>query len=430
MKMRLKIGMLLFGLSCAMTAAQELTGLRIEGPDQILENSTENYRVFAQFDNEQEFEVTLFADLEMIPGAFAEIDAFGNLSSLEVAEPSVETIAARFDFGEQFKEAQQDVLILDFDTSGYALEFDGDDDYVYVLDSDSLSVTGSVTIEAWVRATISGFGHVVIKDDPRNGLAPYWLFFDNGRLHFRFYDDSNNISFVLVDVGNYNWEVFHHVAGVFDEQAGELRIYIDSELVASKFTEFEIMKNQIGTDVLLGGINGSHTRLEGEMDEIRIWSIARTADQIKQTMNSALCGDENGLVGYWRFNEGEGQIVEDYSRFGNHGTRGDNADPDGEANDPTWVLSEIPLFPVECEEINCEHINKFKVKCSGDTLKINVKSTLLVGTELAIDNNGELGFMIINRKGKGKISWKNQEGIHTVFIDDCPDFLKAVNCGS
>lgn len=41
---------------------------------------------------------------------------------------------------------------------------------------------------------------------------------------------------------------------------------------------------------------------EGEIDEMRVWNVARTEAQIKATMSSSLTGSEPGLVAYWRFN--------------------------------------------------------------------------------------------------------------------------------
>ena len=41
---------------------------------------------------------------------------------------------------------------------------------------------------------------------------------------------------------------------------------------------------------------------------------------IQNNMYSELSGDEEGLVGYWNFNEGEGTTIYDHSGNGNHGT--------------------------------------------------------------------------------------------------------------
>ncbi len=64
----------------------------------------------------------------------------------------------------------------------------------------------------------------------------------------------------------------------------------------------------------------SNRSFDGKIGELRVWSTSRTATEIKENMNKELAGDEEGLIGYWKFNEGEGEIVHDYSPYENHGT--------------------------------------------------------------------------------------------------------------
>ncbi|MFB5675124.1 LamG-like jellyroll fold domain-containing protein [Paenibacillus terreus] len=47
----------------------------------------------------------------------------------------------------------------------------------------------------------------------------------------------------------------------------------------------------------------------GGLDEVRLWNVARTEQEIALSMHSQLQGDEPGLAGYWRFDDGNG-IVE------------------------------------------------------------------------------------------------------------------------
>jgi hypothetical protein len=42
----------------------------------------------------------------------------------------------------------------------------------------------------------------------------------------------------------------------------------------------------------------------GEIDELRIWNIARTQEEIKASMHTTLKGDDAGLIGYWNFDNG------------------------------------------------------------------------------------------------------------------------------
>ena len=73
----------------------------------------------------------------------------------------------------------------------------------------------------------------------------------------------------------------------------------------------------------------------GLIDEVRIWNVARTQDEIQAAMSHHLEGTEEGLVGYWRMDEGSGQMLVDYSYNGNHGQLGSTADVD--ASDPAWL---------------------------------------------------------------------------------------------
>ena len=87
--------------------------------------------------------------------------------------------------------------------------------------------------------------------------------------------------------------------------------------------------------------NGQQAFFTGEIDEVRMWNIARSGDDIRATMNRSLTGLEPGLGGYWRFDEGEGQSVEDSSPIGTTGVLGTNGNI--QANDPIWVPSEAPI---------------------------------------------------------------------------------------
>src|ERR687897_3703927 len=44
---------------------------------------------------------------------------------------------------------------------------------------------------------------------------------------------------------------------------------------------------------------------------------------------------QDGLVAEWRFDDGSGQVLTDYSGNGNHGTLGANSSVG--ADDPTWI---------------------------------------------------------------------------------------------
>ena len=87
---------------------------------------------------------------------------------------------------------------------------------------------------------------------------------------------------------------------------------------------------------------------KGELDEIRIWNNVRTPEQIRAFMCRQLDNptSETNLVGYWRFDEGYGQIAHDYSRYNHQGRLGSISAPDDD--DPLWLETEWPHG--ECDQ--------------------------------------------------------------------------------
>jgi hypothetical protein len=79
----------------------------------------------------------------------------------------------------------------------------------------------------------------------------------------------------------------------------------------------------------------------GLIDEVLLWNVSRTPSQISNDMNQRVNVEESGLVGYWRFNERDGQVVFDDSPRRNHGRLGSSAQED--QNDPRWIsFSKVP----------------------------------------------------------------------------------------
>ena len=93
---------------------------------------------------------------------------------------------------------------------------------------------------------------------------------------------------------------------------------------------------QAGTLGLTFGADASHSEglWQGLIDEVRLWSIPRSDQEIADNMNRALFGDEAGLLGYWRMDESSGQVI--YDSVGRmHGSLGLNSYV--QLDDPTWV---------------------------------------------------------------------------------------------
>ena len=80
----------------------------------------------------------------------------------------------------------------------------------------------------------------------------------------------------------------------------------------------------------------------GVIDEIRFWSVSRTSLKIKSAWNRVLNEtelDSSKLIGYWRFDEGNGNVANDYSNQNN------DAILAAEPYDPTWHYAGAPIIP-------------------------------------------------------------------------------------
>lgn len=58
----------------------------------------------------------------------------------------------------------------------------------------------------------------------------------------------------------------------------------------------------------------------GYIDEVRVWTVARSQVELQQYMHTSLTGTEANLVAYWALDEMSGDVVVDSSPTANDGT--------------------------------------------------------------------------------------------------------------
>jgi len=64
---------------------------------------------------------------------------------------------------------------------------------------------------------------------------------------------------------------------------------------------------------LTGDVKIQSTPWLGNISEMRIWNVSRSAEDIANNRRKRLTGSEPGLVSYYKFNEGTGSIAKDYN---------------------------------------------------------------------------------------------------------------------
>lgn len=230
----------------------------------------------------------------------------------------------------------------EFDASplaGFGLSFDsGPRSFVELGD---VPIPSDFTIEAWIRPTkTSGESNIVAKDqsgETRNQFR-FGLTHDD-YLFFIMSDGAGdevglwNGGYQLRSPAKLPMNVWMHVAVV--KEASVFRLFVDGVQVDVVNGTSDPVHQ--GTQSMRIGArqesNGSaHDSFDGEIDEVRLFSTARSQSDIAAGRSAPLTNASvwwSSLVGYWRFDEGAGALTAD-----ERGTY-----PGTLVNDPDWVIS-------------------------------------------------------------------------------------------
>jgi hypothetical protein len=101
--------------------------------------------------------------------------------------------------------------------------------------------------------------------------------------------------------------------------------------------------------VLIIGCNPTNKNcFNGMFDELRVWNVARTATEIKDSYNKTMVGNEAGLVGYWKFDDVAGSTTAvDSVTSAAHTAHPGTVKADSAAHNPSFV-SPTAAVPLVC----------------------------------------------------------------------------------
>ncbi|MDH5610343.1 MAG: hypothetical protein OEY56_12775, partial [Cyclobacteriaceae bacterium] len=97
----------------------------------------------------------------------------------------------------------------------------------------------------------------------------------------------------VYSTSNYGVGNWVHLAGVYDGAA--LRLYVNGMPAGSTAFSGNLYSALSNATLQLG-----YGTSEGFYDDVRIWNVARTQDDIRATIEQSLTGSEAGLAGYWK----------------------------------------------------------------------------------------------------------------------------------
>lgn len=177
----------------------------------------------------------------------------------------------------------------------------GNHGYVEVPNSPALNPTQGFTFEAWVRVTSSS-GCTSLAG--KGWTQTWWAGVCGTTL--RSYLKGNGSAF---DSGTVPANVWTHVAVTFD--GSFRRHYINGVQTGERAETGPLPTNsaalRIGSDV------SWQFTPSGAIDEVRLWSVARTAAQLQANRNATLGNPTPGLIAVWSFNNNTNDSVGAYN---------------------------------------------------------------------------------------------------------------------
>ena len=193
------------------------------------------------------------------------------------------------------------------------------------------------TIEMWVMNPSPpdnwSPNHSIFEVGGGNRASTFAMDFDDvvGPRMMELYANPAGINSYFFDTGM-KQDTWFHVAATWD--GTKTHAFIDGIEVGTGFTPSRPLSTPPNQPLYVGS-DAYGNYFTGSIDEVRVWNVARTASEIAADMRLRLIGNEPGLVGYYRFDEGAGTTALDATSRGNDAAL---------RNGPTYAPSGVPLL--------------------------------------------------------------------------------------
>jgi hypothetical protein len=215
--------------------------------------------------------------------------------------------------------------------SSPSLSLDGVSGFMSVPNSATLkpgSGTGW-TIEFWIKRNGAGVGDfpVVIGSRPFTSATDKgWSVSLNSTSSFKlathYADGSTGFDVAAAQsASGVTAGTWQHWAVVFDRGQNRVSFYKNGTLESNVNVGFPVGSVD-QTDPVLIGKDADAARLQATLDDIRVWNVARSAQDIADNFSKELVGNETGLQANWNFNA---LNANDQTAKANNGTLGGTA---------------------------------------------------------------------------------------------------------
>lgn len=198
-----------------------------------------------------------------------------------------------------------------------ALTFGAAQSRVDVANSSTLNVSTGLTVEAWINRSAGATTRTIIAKDSAIGFVQYALEInDTNALKFTVFTTSGFYVFtsnIIVPTG------FTHVAATYN--GSKILLYINGTIVSNANVTSGTLLS-FNYDLRIGNNNLLTSSFGGSIDELRIWSVARTENEIRSNLHTRLANASSiDLIAYYRMDEATGNaFITDASGNCNAGT--------------------------------------------------------------------------------------------------------------
>jgi len=284
---------------------------------------------------------------------------------------------------------------------GKALSFDGSDDIVTLPDSTAFDFgTGDFTIETWFKSTTTNTTQVLASN--LNNTTNYFVFYiSSGKLQVALSSGTADVT-GSTSLVNDTW---YHAAMV--RSGDNLSIYLDG---TQDGTTTGVSSKDVSStkNITLGKqSSGSPYYLNGQIDEIRIWNVARSATDLLNNKDTVLTGTQQGLTAYYRLDHKSGTLAADISGNDFHGTWSGSSGTNTQAK---WVTSTVGI--VKNPTITLTYPNGGESLTKGESYNItwetqDINDSDLIEIRLSTDGGSNYSILADGNFGMyaGTYSW-------------------------
>ena len=283
--------------------------------------------------------------------------------------------------------------------AGYMVDFDGVNDWLDCSGNGGNKVSASsiglpsaqLTVETWVKPNRFRTWDAMlafIQDNQTFERGWDLEVRDNNKFGFSL---TTGTTLTYLETSNsFNENEWYHVAGVFD--GASMKIYVNGILENTSNAQAGNI-NYADSWLSIGMYKDDNetNAFDGSLDEVRIWSVARSESEIRSTMCRKLIGNETGLYAYWRLDESVASIAYDASNNNHNG-----------------VLTNMNLA-------NAHQISEAPI---GDT------------SVFLYPGNWQSQNLLLSSANQGSLNIENvslnPQGVHIYMVRDTPNFSNGI----